>query len=135
MIMPKHEELIVRLVISSKTLTAQDISKTCQLVFDRVWKAGDKVPKGEARYPKNGCLLESGLDRTQPIEAHLERLFERIGPHREELKALRDCEIGVECVLYFYVANTSLIIPPVQMEKLSQMGAALSFDLYGLAEG
>lgn len=133
--MMQPEKIIVRLVVSSKRLSPDSIASLSGIKFDRQWREGDKVPIGEARYKEDGCLLESGLSRDRPIEQQLEHLFQRVDRHFDGLRRLaKDCTLEVVCIVYFYTANTSLRISAADIDRCSRIGAALAFDLYGLAE-
>ncbi len=133
--MIQAEKIIVRLVVSSKSLSSDTIANLSGIKFDRKWKEGDKVPIGQVRYKENGCLLESGLSQDRPLEEQLERLFQRIDQHFDGLRRLaKDCTVEVVCIVYFYTANTSLRISAADIDRFSRIGAAIVFDLYGLAE-
>lgn len=81
---------------------------------------------------KNSWSIASPLARGDEfIDSHLEALLELIAPHAPEIKAIaQECEIGINCVGYFYSSHPGFHLSRELIQSLSVLELSVDFDLY-----
>ena len=128
------EETIVRLKVLSTLHTPEEISQTLGLDCDKSWCKGDKRAKTVIVEKNNGWVLDSGLPRSAPLEAHIENLLGRLSPHAEKIEKLsRDNDVELSCVIYA-ASPPPLNFAKTIVHQLGKMGASLDIDLYVMGE-
>ena len=127
-------EIYVRLNINSETVDHEQLSSAIGMDFDTVWKAGDLRARSIILEKTNGGRIESGLPKTEPLEAHIVSLLQRVAPIADNIKSLaNDNTVEFSCVIY------SDEVPPLCFDRTSidaigMLGASLDIDLYVLGE-
>jgi hypothetical protein len=82
------KESYASFVVYSTSLSVEELGRLVPLTPDRTWQKGTPRVK---RDPTNvhrlsGMSLESRLDRSEPPEAHLDGLLDRVNPVRDALR-------------------------------------------------
>jgi hypothetical protein len=77
-------------------------------------------------------LLESGLDRTRPLDEHIAALIAIVEERREAFDSLRDrCEIDIFCGVFSGKdAQGGFGLDPTLTGRLSNLGLPVEFDIY-----
>ena len=125
-------ECYVRLVISSKSLTPDQISKKLGLSHDDSWKIGETRNNTSILETDNGLIIKSKKDKNSDLETHiiyLMELTENCKNNLEDFSKIPDCSVQVACAIYYSEE------PPLSLEKeiinwISSIGASLDIDLY-----
>jgi hypothetical protein len=127
----------VKLTISSIDLTSEEICDAVGLTCDQEWKIGDQRGKTIIREKENGCMFESTLPESSPLEDHVDALISRLKPYSEKIKTLsKTNEVEFSCVIYNYIDPVN---PGFHFEKgiisdIHSLGADLDIDLYLLGK-
>jgi hypothetical protein len=123
-------ETIVRLRITSCTHSPEFISEALGILCDKSWHLGDTRPKTTIKEIANGWILNSGLDKSTPIEDQLESLLKRIAPCSDKIElTLPDALIEVSCVIYAD-SPPALNFDKSIIDGISSLHASLDIDLY-----
>jgi hypothetical protein len=74
---------------------------------------------------------ESGLDRSRPLDAHVEELVVFAEAKREVLAALRgECEIDIFCGVFSRDAEGGFTIGPTLSARLAELQLAVAVAVY-----
>ena len=99
------------------------------------WNQGDINKKNNMPRKFNSWQLESGLDDTNPIEAHLAELFAKLESVQERLLSLsKSCDIVIQCVGYFPASGHGIHLDKETVAKASCMGACFDLDFYYVSD-
>ena len=92
---------------------------------------GESLPGTRVR-SKNSWSVASPLARGDEfIDSHLDALLELISPRAPEIKEIgQECEIGINCVGYFYGAHPGFHLSRELIQRLSVLELSVDFDLY-----
>lgn len=130
----QRETTVVRLRITSLTLTAAEVEAKLGIKPDESWKIGDRTGTFGAILKDHGYVLDStAMMTTKPAE-HFRSLLKRIAPVAQKIG-----EISAQAKVEVVVSIISKIIPPVSFERddlrwLAAMGAKLDVEIAILME-
>jgi hypothetical protein len=130
---PRHE-YSATLRVSSQTLRLSQLTETLGEPSDG-YDIGDPV---SSRRPDSGrrrhsmWLLESGLDRTRPLDEQIEKLVAFVEAHRQIVDSLREqCTVDIFCGLFSGDGATGgFIISPGLSTRLADVQLPVDFDIY-----
>ncbi len=98
------------------------------------WSEGDIGPNKRPR-KETSWQLESGLDDTNPVEDHLNKLFKALEPIQEQIFALsQSYEIYIQCVGYFPPSGHGIHLDKEMITKAARLGAAFDLDFYYVSD-
>lgn len=122
------------LVILSTTLTPDVLDTVLGLKSDKRWTTGQLRANSTISEKQNGWVIQSCLDRTAPLEEHINHLLDTLRPASSKIKGLS----GQACVQFSCVVHAP-DVPPLHFDSgvitaLSELGASLDIDLYLLSE-
>jgi hypothetical protein len=125
---------IASLRISSKTLTAADITTTLGIEPTRQHEKGtpfsSRNPRSRLR-EASSWLLESDLSRSEPLEAHLEKLATLIEEKISQLKYLMTaCQIDIFCGLFSESGQAGCVLNSLVIKRLAVLPIDIVFDCY-----
>jgi hypothetical protein len=107
-----------------------EIGARLRLEPSRAWSAGDPRPGGGV-YPATKWFLESGLDRTRPLEEHVSALLPILESKAEAIRAMSpQYEIILQCVGYFENPSPGFHLDAPTIQRIAALGLAIDFDLY-----
>ena len=79
--------------------------------------------------------LESGLDDTQSIDLHIEKLLSVLEPLALELAELSTkYEVYIQCVGYFPPPSHGLHLDRKVIERISRLSVSLDYDFYFVSD-
>ena len=120
--------------ICSKTMNVTEITNTLATVPT---KAHDKGTPFSSRAAKSRLrqeslwLLESSLDRLEPLDAHLEKLAVFIEEKAAQLKNLiSECNIDIFCGVFSESGQGGFVLDSVLLKKISLLPIDIVFDIY-----
>ena len=130
----QRETTVVRLRITSATLTAAAVEAALGIKPDEAWKTGDRTGTFGALLKEHGYVLDSTAMMTTKPSDHFRSLLKRIAPVAQKIGEL-SAQAKVEVVVSVIARN----IPPVSFEKddlrwLAAMGAQLEVEISLLVE-
>ncbi len=120
----------VRLKITSKILSPEEINTSLNIQCDKSWKVGDKRGKSNIIERNNGWILNSGMDEKLDLELHISALLDRLSNSKEKIKSItKHCTVDFSCALY------SKELPALYFDKriinsISELNANFDIDLY-----
>jgi hypothetical protein len=95
------------------------------------WSQGELNPRNNQPRKFMRWNLESGLDDTHPISAHIEKLLEILEPYQSELSELsKHYEVYIQCAGYFPCSGHGLNVSRNLIEKLYNLSLSLDYDFY-----
>jgi len=86
-----------------------------------------------ARRTHSRWTIDSGLDETEPLEAHLSALLARLEPQHAEIAEVAQrfpAHIGV--AQYFYEVNPQFELEVDILRRFARLGLPINFDQYCL---
>jgi hypothetical protein len=98
---------------------------------------GDPVSSRSATTRKHSLwLLVADVDRSRPLEEHVERLVEFADGHRDHLASVRPrCDVvDVFCGIFAADSQGGWQFSPALMQRLVVLDLPVVFDLYSTAE-
>jgi hypothetical protein len=130
----QRETTIVRLRITSLTLTAADVEAKLGIKPDEAWKTGDRTGTFGAILKEHGYVLDSTAMMTTKPADHFRSLIKRIAPIAQKIG-----EISAEAKVEVVCSIIAKHIPPVSFERddirwLAAMGAKLEVEISLLVE-
>ncbi len=130
----QRETTVVRLRITSATVTAAEIEAKLGMKPDEAWKIGDRTGTFGAILKDHGYQLDSTAMMTTKLADHFRSLLKRIAPVAQKIGEL-SASAKVEIVCSVISRN----IPPVSFQRddlhcLAAMGASLEVELSKLVE-
>lgn len=125
----QRETTVVRLRITSPTLTAPQIEAHLGLKPDDSWKIGDRTGTFGALLKEHGYVLDSTAMMTNNPADHFRSLLKRIAPVAQKIGEV-SAQAKVEVIVSIITRN----IPPVSFERddlrwLAAMGAKLDVEI------
>jgi hypothetical protein len=130
---PRHE-YTASLRVSSQTLRLAELTATLgQPTHGH--DIGDPVSSrrpNAALHRHTMWLFESGLDRTTPVDKHIENLVAFVETHRQAVDSLRDqCMVDIFCGLFSGDgAQGGFTIEPGLSARLANLQLPLDLDIY-----
>jgi hypothetical protein len=127
----------VRLIISSFSLKPDEICAAIGKECDVKWEVGDQRHPTVIREKDNGCIFQSNLPESKPLEQHIDKLISELKPFSEKIKSLSELNnVEFSCVIY---NHTDPVNPGFHFEKniisaIYSFGASLDIDLYVLGD-
>ena len=110
------------------------VTKIMKRKPNKSWSEGDPRPKGNSVYPFMFWALDSGLEKTVPVEQHIEELFLYLNSNALAIRNLApDYECIIQCVGTFGSSH-GFHFRPDQVRKAAHMGIGLSMDFYATKE-
>lgn len=92
-------------------------------------KAAPDHPKSYV-HPRNVWLWSSGLDKSDPLEAHLEEIVEFIATHDPALKELQQsCDMDIFCGFISDAEQRSFTLRADLLKRLAQNPITIIVDL------
>lgn len=130
----QRESTIVRLRITSATLTAVDIEAKLGIKPDESWKIGDRTGTFGAILKDHGYALDSTAMMTTRLEDHFRSILKRISPVAQKIG-----EISASAKVELVCSIIAKHIPPVSFQRddlrwLASMGAQLEVEISILVE-
>lgn len=119
--------------ISSKTLNVADITKILGMQPTRTHEKGEPFSsRNPSRLRQESLwLLESGLDSSEPLDAHMEKLADFIQEKAVLLKYLIPiCYMDIFCGVFSESGQGGFVFNPVILKKLTAIPIEIVFDLY-----
>lgn len=125
----QRETTVVRLRITSATLTAAEIEAKLGIKPDESWKIGDRTGTFGAILKYHGYQLDSTAMMTTRLEDHFRSMLKRIAPVAQKIG-----EISAQAKVEIVCSIISKIIPPVSFQKddlrwMAAMGASLDVEI------
>ena len=129
-----RESTIVRLRITSLTMTALEIEAKLGIKADESWKIGDRTGTFGAVLKDHGYALDSSVAFSTKLSDHFRAMIKRIAPVAQKIGEI-STQAKVEMVCTVLCKN----IPPVSFERddlrwLAAIGARLDVDITVLQE-
>ncbi len=113
---------------------ADKVTKILRRKPNKSWSEGDPRPRGNGVYPFMMWQQDSGLDKTSPIEQHIEHLFMFLNSNALAIRSLApDYECIIQCVGTFDSSH-GVHIRPDQVRQAAHMGVGFSMDFYATEE-
>jgi len=130
----QRETTVVRLRITSPTVTAAEIEAKLGIKADESWKIGDRTGTFGAILKDHGYQLDSTAMMTLKVDDHFRSLLKRIAPVAQKIG-----EISAQAKVEIVVSVISKNIPPVSFQRddlrwLAAMGAQLEVELSHMVE-
>jgi len=124
------DRIIVKLYVSSETLSCEEITSRINMAPDNITRIGDPVPLTILVNKLNVWELSSGLDDTFSIKEQLVSLFKKIESVQNNIYQLKDvADISISCVAY-YTAQPPFYLDADMVKKCCAIGASVDFDVY-----
>jgi hypothetical protein len=123
-------ETFVSLTIISSQYSPEEIDAFVGVHCDKAWRIGDFRAKTTIKEKDNGWVLNSGLEKNDSLEDHVESLLKILAPVSDKIQSLSDGSyVEVSCAIY------SSETPPLHFRKnvihqINKLGASLDIDLY-----
>jgi len=123
-------ETFVSLTIISSRYSPEEMNDLVGVHCDKSWKIGEFRAKTTIKEKDNGWVINSGLEKKDSLEDHIEALLKKIAPLSDKIQYLsEDNYIEVSCAIYASEA------PPLHFEKnvihqINKLGACLDIDFY-----
>jgi hypothetical protein len=128
----KNSDIKLRLVLTSATLSPQEISSRAKVKPSMTWKTGEPVhPRATNRHKENGCVVEV-VDTA--LSAAAKRLMAQLSGQSATLANLADIAVEVSCVVNVRGAVPELHLEPDVVAFAASINAALDVDVYVLTD-
>ncbi len=132
--MPARESTVVRLKITSQTLTAAQIEAHLGIKPDESWKLGDRTGTFGALLKEHGYILDSTAMMTTRVDDHFRSFLKRIAPVAQKIGEI-STQAKVQVVCEIICRN----IPPVAFSRddlrwLAAIGAQLDVEISMVVE-
>lgn len=122
----------IRLVVTSRHLSPDQIVRAIGVPGDKVWAFGDRRDNSEILETENGLIINSRSESSSDIDFHIESIMALVDGMESNFMAFSEipgCEIQLSCAVYCHGA------PPLSFEKtitgwIGSMGASLDIDIY-----
>lgn len=111
----------------------EEITRRAGVTPDRCWRAGDLHPLTRMERKASRWSLESRLSRSEPIEAHIADVLDRLDEYPVKFTELA-CEFdgGMQVVGYFHARYPGLSFDAGLMARLGAYPLWLDLDFYDL---
>jgi hypothetical protein len=122
-------ENLARLKITSLVRTPETISEFVGITCDRSWRVGDRRARSSIEEKNHGWILNSSLENTAPLEAHIQKLIERVSGSKEKIHQIsQEDNVEFSCVVYAS-RPPALNFDARFVTRLAELGASLDIDL------
>jgi hypothetical protein len=122
--------------IMGKDLDPSEITNVLHMHPDQAHRCGDpnmnRSGRRYADYTEGLWAIDSAVDETYTIEAHLEALVAKLWKHRDLLQEFRNRGYRIDiCVGIFGIDdNMGLVLQNTLLRRVMQLGIDLDLDLY-----
>ena len=114
--------------IFGAALDFRAISETLKLQPSRTHSAGARYVLGT--YPTDGWGIECPLEKTEPLDAHLNWLSEKLEPHYEFLRSLaRKAELRVYIGFTFRCEQNGFTISPENLKFFTELNLPIEVTI------
>ena len=99
----------------------------------KAWVKGERfLPKyPDARRTHSRWVLSSGLDKTEPLEAHLEAILTRLEPMRAQIEQVaKRFPVEIRVAQYLHEVNPQFGLEADVLRRFANLGLAIQFDQY-----
>ena len=111
------------------------ISSILKIESTKNWSEGENNPRNNTPRKFMRWNLESGLDDTQSIDLHIEKLLSVLEPLALELAELSTkYEVYIQCVGYFPPPSHGLHLDRKVIERISRLSVSLDYDFYFVSD-
>jgi hypothetical protein len=126
----ESSDVKLRLVLTSTTLSPQEIALRAGITPSQSWKTGEPVhPRATNRHKENGCVVQVV---GSALSAVAKRLVEQL--RSSTLTTLDGIEVELSCVVNVRGAVPELHLEPTIVAFAASIKAALDFDVYVLTD-
>ena len=123
-------ETIVRLKITGVAHTPEQITQTLGIPCNKSWRIGDKRANTVIVEKNNGWVLSSDLPKSASLEAHIEKMLERLATCADRMQVISQKDsVELSCVVYA-TTPPALNFNKRIIQQLNELGASLDVDLY-----
>src|SRR5262245_14173522 len=106
----KTSDVKLRLVLTSTTLSPQEISSRTRVTPSKTWKSGDVVhPRATNRHKENGCVVEVS---DTALSAAAKKLIDQLGRQSAMLTDLPGIDIELSCIVNVHGSAPELHLDP-----------------------
>lgn len=129
-----HKEFSASLQVTSTTRDVTEISSRLSIKGTSEIQRGQPVSKRPGAVPAVASIwtLESTLERSNPLEAHVGHLIGQIQDQGDVLWALSsNCQIEIWCFASFSGAQLGFHLGHELLESISKYPITIIFDIYG----
>jgi uncharacterized protein DUF4279 len=122
--------------IIGKDLDPSEITNLLHMHPDQSHRCGDphmsKLGRRYADYTEGLWAIDSSVDETQAIEAHLDALVTKLSKHRDLLQEFRNrgYRIDIFVGIFGIDDNMGLVLKNALLRRIMQLGVDLDLDLY-----
>ena len=122
--------------IIGKDLDPSEITKLLHMHPDQSHRCGDpnmsKSGRRYADYTEGLWAIDSAVDATHAIDAHLEALVTKVWKHRNLLQEFRNrgYRIDIFVGIFGIDDNMGLVLKNTLLRRVMQLGVDLDLDLY-----
>jgi len=116
----------------------EEITARVGITPTETWRIGDFVTKKRAmRHESNGWQLDSQLEKTAELNAHIESILEQLKPSWQLFREISiECYVEISCAIYLYSDN---LLPAIHFNKeivqqFAELNADIDIDLYNFVE-
>lgn len=128
---PVQSQNEVRLVVLSRTLSADELSSVIPIGHDRRWDAGSAIGRqGRGTHRYSGWAIGSGPS-DEAIDVHLSRVLGRMASIEATLGALVRAGRVDSLSLWVWATSLALELTPEQLRSIAGVGATLKIDVHG----
>ena len=123
------------MVIRSRDIVPEEISKTLSMHPDASWRTGEHRPGTQIIEPENVWILKFGTDSYDgDLSLLIKDTLKTLSPKRGSLISLtKSCRAWISCAMY-YVHPPSLFVERDVISELAGFNLGLDFDLYHISE-
>jgi len=110
-----------------------EISARLGLEPTRSWKKGDLNPRTERERNHSRWCLDSRLDQTAALEAHVADVLEQLRPYSTAVERIRsEVDGGMQLVAYFYSDYPGFALDASVLAELGGLKLGIDCDFYFL---
>ena len=122
------------LIIISGSLTPAEISNALVTQPTQAFERGSSLSPGNRQSGTRDAhvwILESGLDSSEPLEAHVTRLIEFLEAKQDKLKELvPSCQFQIFCGFSSEIGQGGFVLDAALLRRLTVLPLDLVLDLY-----
>lgn len=109
----------------------EDVTRAVGLQPSSVRRAGERNPANGYVWGSHEWRLDSGLDRSEPLERHIDELLLWLHRRCRSVRDLQsDFELTLQCVECRAGHNVGLHLTATQLHQMSRLGLNVDFDAY-----
>jgi hypothetical protein len=130
-----RSELHVSLIVTSQSLSPEEISSLLGLQPTKVWHMGAPLFASSARNASANVwkLMAGGPQEQLTATPLFDELIAVIRNHRDRFAMLPDdAECELQCAAYFREQTPGISLSPDHVKALAAIGASVDIDLYRL---